>query len=252
MSGSTAPSAEALRQAAGRVTLRWWLMVTGITALLALTALSTYNAVTTDRFVVDLSISRWVQKLEVNESLEEVLFYMGVIGVGGVTAGAVFLWQWLRGYRVDAIVLLLGVLPNAANFLLRDLFGRPRPEVTGLVNVVGGPQGLSYPSGHALMVVFLYGFLLYLLTKYTSNKRVIYTLQVLFALYVPFAGLWLIHHGRHWPSDVFGGYLYGSLYLVIWIGLYRVAKAWERRHPDLLTWTTLRRIGARLRIARGS
>lgn len=231
---------------------RRWLVFSGVLALLALTALSSFNAVTTDRFVVDLAITRWVQGLKVDESLEEVLFYMGVLGVGGAVASIVGLWQWLRGYRVDAALLLLSILPNAANFLLRDLFSRPRPEATGLVNVVGGPQGQSYPSGHALMVIFLYGFLLYLLPKYTRNKRVIYTLRALLVLYVPFTGFWLIHHGRHWPSDVFGGYLYGLLYLVIWIGLYRVAKAWERRHPDLLTWTTLRRIGARLGLARGS
>ena len=65
-------------------------------------------------------------------------------------------------------------------------------------------------------------------------------------------GLWVIHHGRHWPSDVFGGYLYGLFYLALWIKLYPWAKAWEARHPDLLNAVdrALRRVGSRFGLAR--
>ena len=224
----------------------------GIVGLLALTALSSYNAATTNRFAWDLSITEWIQKLEVSESFEDVLFYMGILGLGGAVMVPVWLWQWFRGHRMDALLLLLTLLPNGLIFLVRDLFDRPRPVEEGLVNVIGGPQGASYPSGHGFMVVLLYGFLLYLLTRYSSSKRAIYGVSALLLLYIPFAGLWLIHHGRHWPSDVFGGYLYGALVLVIWIRLHKIAGAWEERHPDFLTLATLQRAAGKLGLVRGA
>ncbi len=229
-----------------------WTIALGITTLLvALVALSTYNAVTTDRFVVDLTITRWVQNFEANESLEEALFYIIFEALAGVVIMAAVLWLWFRsGHRVDAIVLLLAKFPNFINFPLRAVYGRPRPDEP-LVNVIGGPAGQSFPSGHAVLVVLLYGFLLYLLMQHTRSKRLIYAAQVFLVLYIPFTGLYLTHYGRHWASDVVGGYLYGLLYLVIAIKLFHLGRAWEERHPDLLTMATVRRLAERIGLSRG-
>ena len=222
-----------------------------MTTLLALVALSTCNAVTTNRFVADLAITRWVQKLQVNESLEEVLFYLTFETLTGVVVAGTVLWLWFRsGHRVDAVVLALAKLPNFINFPLRAVYGRPRPDEVS-VNVIGDPAGQSFPSGHALLVVLLYGFLLFLLMRYTRSKRLIYTAQALIVLYIPFTGLYLIHNGRHWASDVVGSYLYGLLYLVIAIKLFHLGRAWEGRHPDLLTMATVRRLAGRLGLRRG-
>lgn len=238
--------------ASGRAIGRRRLLGIGIVGLVVLGALSTYNAVTTDRFVIDLPMTRLVQRFGVRESLEQVLFFGGVEGVAGAIMFLVLLWQWSRRYRVDAIVLLLTLVPNGATFLLRALVDRPRPIETDLVNVLGDLEGASYPSGHAVLVVLLYGFLLYLLPTYTRYRPVIYSAWALFLVNVLFSGLGLIHRGRHWPSDVFGGYLYGLLFLLIWIWLHHWVVAWERRYPDLLAMTTLRRLTSRLRAARGS
>ena len=228
-----------------------WTIALGITTLLvALVALSTYNAVTTDRFVSDLAISRWVQKFEGNEALEEALFYITFEALAGVFIMLAVLWLWFRsGHRVDAIVLLLAKFPNVINFPLRSIYGRPRPDET-LVNVIGSPAGQSFPSGHAVLVVLLYGFLLYILMQYTRSKRLIYAAWVLLVLYIPFSGLYVVHIGRHWGSDVVGGYLYGLLYLVIAIKLFHLGRAWEDRHPDLLTMATVRRLVERLGFSR--
>ena len=229
-----------------------WKIALGITTLLmALVALSTYNAVTTDRFVADLAITRWVQKFEVNEALEEALFYIIFEALAGVVIMVAVLWLWFRsGHRIDAVVLLLAKFPNVINFPLRSLYGRPRPD-EALINVVGGPAGQSFPSGHAVLFVLLYGFLFYLLLQYTRSKRLIYASVGLLVLYIPIAGLYVIHIGRHWSSDVVGGYLYGLLYLVLAIGLFHLGRAWEVRHPDLLNMVTMRRLADRLGLGRG-
>ena len=242
--GTTAATDEDPAQPSGQARWRSRLGLLGLVSLLSLIALSTYNAVTTDRFIVDLSITRWLQKLEVNESVEELLFYAFFWGMAGVILVLVWVWLWFWGHRIDAVILVLANIPNSFNFLLRDFYGRPRPS-EDLVNVIGGPAGMSYPSGHAVLVLFIYGFLIYLLTRYTRSRLLIYSALALWLLYIPFGGLWISHIGRHWPSDVFGGYLYALLYLVVWIKLFHLGRAWERRHPDVLTMATLRRIGAR-------
>ena len=223
-----------------------WTVAGGVVTLLALVALSTYNGVTTDRFAADLSITRWVQNLEVNESLEEVFFYLTFETLAGLAIAATALWLWFwGGHRVDAVVLVLAKLPNFVNFPVRALYGRPRPD-EALIDVVGGPAGQSFPSGHAVLVVLLCGFLLYLLTQYTRSRRLIYAALGFALLYIPFGGLYVVHTGRHWASDVVGGYLYGLLYLLIAIKLFHLGRAWEARHPDLLTMDTVRRLGRTL------
>ena len=224
----------------------------GLLGLLAATALATYNGVTTDRFAADLAITRWLQKVQVNESVEEILAYVVFEGFAGVLVASAMLWLWFKGHRVDAFVLLLAKAPNGLVFLLRDFYGRPRPGGE-LVHVVGSPAGMSFPSGHAVLILFFFGFLLYLLTRYTQSKRVIYTAVALWLLYVPFGGLFVVHNGRHWSSDVFGGFLYSGLFLILYIKLFHVARAWESRHPELLgrvsLWRTCQAILRRLKFA---
>ena len=82
--------------------------------------------------------------------------------------------------------------------------------------------------------------------QYTRSKKIMYGAWAFLAVYIPFTGLYAIHYGRHWASDVVGGYLYGLLYLVIAIKLFHLGRAWESRHPHLLTMATPRRLLLRL------
>ncbi len=219
-----------------------------ITALLGVMALTTYNGVTTDRFPADLSITRWLQKLDLGP-IRGLLFTMGLRGVAGVTLGLTALWLWFRGHRVEGVLCLLIVIPDISSFALRDFFDRPRPGAD-LVVVYGGPQGASFPSGTALHTIFFFGWVLYLLPRIRLSlpwKRIIAAISL---VYIPVMGLWLVHHGRHWPSDVFGGYVYGVVYLYFWIKLYHLAKTWDERHPGFLPSLTLRRLGSRFGVLR--
>ncbi len=240
---SSAPAPKAVPAAARRR-----LEAIGILALLALTALSTFHAVTTDRFAYDLDIARWFQKADLS-SLQGVLFKMGVLGAAGALMAISCTWLWLRGNRVEAVMLALLSLPDVSSFILRDLYDRARPT-QDLVTVYGGPQGQSYPSGTALHWMFFCSFVAYLLPKVTRDQRVIYGLGALLVVWPFVMGAWAINHGRHWPSDVLGGYLYGLLYLVLWIKLYPIAKAWHARNPSVLTRATVRRAAMALGLLR--
>jgi len=201
--------------------------------LVGLTAVSTFFGVTTERAGYDLAVAEFLQRVDVGP-YGDVLFWMGIRGVAGAVMALTCAWLWWRGHRIASVLLVLMLVPDASSFFLRALFERPRPT-PDLVMVVGGPQGFSYPSGTALHTMFFYGFMLYMLPRLTSSARVRYGLGSLLVFWILFQGAWVVHHGRHWASDVLGGYLYGAVYLTIWIALYARVTAWDREHPWLLS-----------------
>jgi undecaprenyl-diphosphatase len=80
----------------------------------------------------------------------------------------------------------------------------------------------SYPSGHVVAFVSLYGFLFFL--TYVLFKRSVWrtaALGVLGSLIV-LIGPSRIYLGHHWASDVLGGYAFGTAYLLILVEAYRL------------------------------
>lgn len=223
-----APHASRSPSAASRVPRRA-LEAAGVAAILGLTAYSTFHGVTADRWAYDLAISEFLQRVDVG-SLSGALFWVGARGLAGVTMAIAAIWLWLSGRRAAAALIALMLVADALNFVLRDLIDRPRPS-PDLVRVEGGPQGASYPSGTALHAMLFYGFMVYLLAKVAPPSRWRQALSAVLVLWILLQGAWLINHGRHWASDVVGGYLYGATYLVLWIKLYPSAAAWDASHP---------------------
>ena len=146
---------------------------------------------------------------------------MGAIGVAGVVLAVATALLWVRRHRTEAVFVALTALPIQFTALLREAIGRPRPT-DDLVQVIGGPQGDSFPSGHAFHVLFFYGFLIYLALRLLPDPLA-RALAAAGAGYIVLSGLWLIYNGRHWPFDVLGGFIYGACVVLIWIAAYRRA-----------------------------
>lgn len=209
-----------------------------VSALITLVpvAITTYFASTTDLFAWELDVTRWTQNFSLGPArvLRGWVFWLGVKGVAGGVAVFMLGLFWLKRYRLEAIFLVFIGIPNVLNFWLRDILARPRPTGS-LVDVIGGPQGFSFPSGTTLHTLLFYGFLLYLANRYISSRRHVYTLCASVALYVFASGLWVIYEGRHWFLDAMGGYLYGAFYLLALIACFKWVEGWlsEKRNLEL-------------------
>jgi undecaprenyl-diphosphatase len=92
--------------------------------------------------------------------------------------------------------------------LLKDLAERPRPT-DDLVQVSAQANGFSFPSGHVLGSVLLWGFLCYLAAKTIPHRGLRLGVQALCLSILVLTGLQRIYAGAHWPSDVLGGYAWG-------------------------------------------
>ena len=207
---------------------------------LVVLGVATYVAVTIDLFGWEVDITRWLQGYSLGPArfLREWLFWMGIRGVAGAVFAIAVGALWLKRQRLEAIFLVMVGGPDLFNALLREIIGRPRPT-HDLVEVIGGPQGYSFPSGTTLHVLLFSGFLLFLLDGHIKSRRVAYTLWAFAALYALVSGVWVIYDGRHWFTDVMGGYVYGAFYLLVLIAAYKWTRAWLQaggalRLPDKL------------------
>ncbi len=134
--------------------------------------------------------------------------------------------------------LLVARLPLEALFMVgawgtalvasavKAVMRRPRPVAGVDLRVVTAPLGgSSFPSGHTITYVGVYGFLAFLahtLLRPAGWRRAI--VAALVGL-VGLVGPSRIHQGHHWFTDVTASYLLGVAYLIGLSGLYRRVKA---------------------------
>ena len=112
----------------------------------------------------------------------------------------------------------LSILTNLAiitilNQLLKRILQRPRPTEYRIIE----ETGYSFPSGHSMISMAFYGYLIYLIYKYVENKNVKWILISLLSILICLIGISRIYLGVHYTSDVLGGFLISISYLVIYI-----------------------------------
>lgn len=135
-------------------------------------------------------------------------------------------------------VLALARLPLEAGFSVlaygtaalataaKALMQRPRPVAGTDLRVVVAPLGgTSFPSGHTITYIGVYGFFAYLIHTLVRpvavRRAAVGGLVGLVALVGPSR----VQQGHHWFTDVLASYLLGLSYLVGLTSLYRRIKA---------------------------
>lgn len=129
---------------------------------------------------------------------------------------------WLvAGLRLEAAFQALGWGSALLATALKGLARRPRPIATQ-VNVVIAPlDGTSFPSGHVLSYVGIYGVLAYLLSSRVKDARLRRVLIAPPLALIALVGPSRIHQGHHWLTDVLASYLLGISYVAALAALYR-------------------------------
>ena len=121
----------------------------------------------------------------------------------------IFLKNKKTGIRI-AINLGLSAL---VNFIIKQIIQRPRPVGHRIID----ESGYSLPSGHSMVSMAFYGFLIYLIYKNMKNKYLKIALIILLTILIISIGVSRIYLGVHYVSDVLAGFLVAIAYLVIFI-----------------------------------
>jgi undecaprenyl-diphosphatase len=131
---------------------------------------------------------------------------------------AIAVRHWLAALAI--MVLPVGGLIN--NFVGEVMVGRTRPaDADGdFLRTLNDIQAASFPSGHVMGAVMLYGLLFFLATR-MSNRPLALGLQTFSAFVLATVGFGRIWFGAHWPTDVLAAYTLGGLILIGIIAVYQ-------------------------------
>ena len=119
----------------------------------------------------------------------------------------------IKNKKIGLSIFANLVIVTGLNQLLKRILQRPRPTEFRIVE----ETGYSFPSGHSMVSMAFYGYLIYLIYKYVKNKYIKWSLIVLLSCLIVGIGTSRIYLGVHYTSDVLGGFLISVSYLVIYI-----------------------------------
>jgi undecaprenyl-diphosphatase len=128
-----------------------------------------------------------------------------------------------RKYGAMWLVVVAAGGGGLLSTVMKELFGRTRPDVVPHLVAVTSP---SFPSGHSMLAAILYLTLGALLARFATRRRTrAYLLTVaLFATFV--IGSSRVYLGVHYPTDVLAGWCAGLIWaLLCWL----VARYLQRR-----------------------
>ena len=139
-----------------------------------------------------------------------------VTNLGGaifIIALAIVLFIVIKNKKVGISIFTNLAIITILNQLLKRILQRPRPTEYRIIE----ETGYSFPSGHSMISMAFYGYLIYLIYKYVGNKYVKWILISLLSILICMIGVSRIYLGVHYTSDVLGGFLISVSYLVIYI-----------------------------------
>ena len=130
-----------------------------------------------------------------------------------LSIATVMLFLLIKNKKIGLSIISNIVIITVLNQLLKRILQRPRPTEFRIVE----ETGYSFPSGHSMVSMAFYGYLIYLIYRYIKNKYVKWTLITILSILICLIGISRIYLGVHYTSDVLGGFLLSISYLVVYI-----------------------------------
>ena len=202
-------------------------------AFVALTIAITAGLFTSlDHQVAEAMRSIWQESLH---GLFQAIAELGGMELSSILMLALFIYLWRGGFGADALVVLAFAGAVALELVYKNLFfhpGPPRslshPDGPSLTELIpGSGMGNSFPSGHMVRTVIVYGLLAFVVRRLAPSRAVrLLAIPVAIGIIVvvAFDRLYL---DVHWESDVIGGLLLGGIALVaatVWLDRPRKAE----------------------------
>lgn len=132
------------------------------------------------------------------------MYFVFITKFGNVTMITILILTFIFLFRNRYAIILggLGCISVISNTFIKVLVQRDRPDVLRLIE----QGGYSFPSGHAMISICVYGYLLYLVFIKIKHKVLKYGLGILLSILIISIGISRIYVGVHYASDVLAGY----------------------------------------------
>ena len=155
-------------------------------------------------------VKTYLIKEQVTPIMKIVTFFGGATCLIGLT---ILLFIIIKNKKIGLLIGINLITITILNQLFKFILQRPRPTEYRIIN----ESGYSFPSGHSMISMAFYGFLIYLIYKYVKNKKLKYISITLISVLIIFIGISRIYLGVHYTSDVLAGFLFSISYLIIFI-----------------------------------
>ena len=91
----------------------------------------------------------------------------------------------IKNKKIGLSIFLNLVIITVLNQLLKRILQRPRPTEIRIIE----ETGYSFPSGHSMVSLAFYGYLIYLIYKYINNKHLKRSLIIIFSVLICIIGV---------------------------------------------------------------
>ncbi len=153
---------------------------------------------------------------------------LGGLEMTGILTIGLFFYLWRAGFGSDSLAVLAFVGAATLEILYKFLFFHPGPphslshtdgpSISSLWLGSGG--GNSFPSGHMVRTVVVYGLLAFVIRRLATSavvRGLAMPVAIFITVLMAFDRLYL---DVHWESDVIGGLLLGAIGLLagtVWL-----------------------------------
>jgi undecaprenyl-diphosphatase len=166
---------------------------------------------------VDVTVELAIHRLD-SALGDDVMMAATRIGSNAVLLPAVAIVTALalrrRMWTVAIVLVIDAIAVITVDSALKLMFSRERPRLFDKISL---PTDYSFPSGHSMSAIGVYGVVAAaLIALYPRARRPVI---VAATLLVAAIGLSRVYLGVHWPSDVLGGLLGGVPPLVVGVHL---------------------------------
>ena len=156
---------------------------------------------------IDRAIALDIRRLD-TPVLDHIFVAVTQLGSQIVLVGAVLattIWLWRDGHRRTTIILIANTLASQLLLVALKLYiRRPRPT---LWDEITRPETYSFPSGHSLCSMAIYGGIAaVLITHHRRHRAAIIAGAAVLIAAIGFSRIYL---GVHWPFDVLAGFAAG-------------------------------------------
>lgn len=170
---------------------------------------------------IDYQISQFFYSwhgLRLTKTMTVITHQGDIVTQTTITVGTVIFLLALKKWRT-ALWYGFTVLGGALllNGAIKEFYARARPsEIEPLVEI----GGYSFPSGHSMGAMIVYGGLLFLILRFIRSDSLKMMLSILIVLAIFSIGVSRVYLAVHFPSDVIGGFSLGLSWLVLSTALF--------------------------------
>ena len=227
------PRTEAWAQARadGRARSARWLprpslRTAGIISGSAATLLTT-DAIINEQTRVDVWAINTVQKVDfpyLHEAVTAISALTSSNGAIAMWALTLIVFVALRWWLPALATMTLPIGGVINEFIGEVMVERTRPDPDVVVRTLPDIEAASFPSGHVMGAVMLYGFL-YFLSSRIEHRAIRFGIRAFSATIIATIGFVRVWEGAHWTTDVLGAYAFGGLFLAVLFAAYNRIEA---------------------------